>query len=130
MSAHDKTIRDGFTLVETLIALAVIMLGFMAALVMHTSAVRSAAISENQITAVFLAESKMEQLRVMTPSAAAIEEYFDRNGMEIDEANAFFTRSVTLKRQCPTQFTNELTVEVTWPKAMSLVYTSLIKAGS
>jgi Tfp pilus assembly protein PilV len=126
--------KAGFTLIETLIALLVIMMGFMAALVMQTGAIRSASVSENQILAVFLAETKIEEFKDFPPADfpdnTPVEEYFDTNGNTTEKPKAYFTRIVTLKRQCPTQFTHEVIVEVTWSKSSSLVYQSLIKASS
>ena len=122
--------RDGFTLIETLLALTVILFGFMAVLVMHTGAMRSGTLAEVQTLAVFLAESKIEEFRVQTPDGfpdnVPVVDWLDRQGRASAKADAFFTRSITLKYQVPTQFTDELTVSVSWAKSKPLVYTSVI----
>ena len=113
----------GFTLIETLVALTVILFGFMAVLVMHTGAMKSGTTAELQTMAVFLAEAKIEEFRNVTPDSlkdgVTEFDYLTRKGVEIKNpdgeegkkpAEAFFTRSFTVKRQVPTQFTNELTV--------------------
>ncbi|MDR1656850.1 MAG: prepilin-type N-terminal cleavage/methylation domain-containing protein [Deltaproteobacteria bacterium] len=125
-----KSQAEGFTLVETLIALTVILFGFMAALVLHTTAIKSGTIAELQTMAVFLAESKMEEFRFLPPTNfpdnSPVYDYLDRNGQSTTVDTAFYTRGITLKRRCPTQFTNELTVEIKWPRAEPLKYTSVI----
>jgi Tfp pilus assembly protein PilV len=123
--------KEGFTLLETLIALTVILFGFMALLVMHTGAIRSGTLAEIQTMAVFLAESKIEEFRVRPPASfpdnTPVLEYFNRQGKStVKPEEAFYTRSVTLKQQVPTQFTDEVTVSVSWSKASPLVYTSVI----
>ena len=121
----------GFTLIETLVALTVILFGFMAVLVMHTGAMKSGTTAELQTMAVFLAEAKIEEFRNVTPEDLpdGVEsfDYLNRKGEKVDkEADAFFTRSFTVKREVPTQFTNELTVTVKWGTASPLVYTTVI----
>jgi prepilin-type N-terminal cleavage/methylation domain-containing protein len=123
--------KEGFTLLETLIALTVILFGFMALLVMHTGAIRSGTLAEIQTVAVFLAESKIEEFRVRPPAGfpnnTPVLEYFNRQGKSTTKPEeAFYTRSVTLKQQVPTQFTDEVTVSVSWVKASPLVYISVI----
>ena len=124
------TSKDGFTLIETLVALTVILFGFMAVLVMHTGAIRSGTLAEVQTMAVFLAESKIEEFRAQPPSgfpdSTPVIDWLDRQGLATVEPKAFYTRRVTLKYQVPTQFTDEVTVSVSWSKANALVYTSVI----
>ncbi|MDR2442633.1 MAG: prepilin-type N-terminal cleavage/methylation domain-containing protein [Deltaproteobacteria bacterium] len=129
-TTSDPKVKGGFTLIETLVALTVILFGFMAALVMHTVAMKSGSMAETQTMAVFLAEAKMEEFRDLAPSSfpdnVPIYDYMDRQGMKTTKEQAFFTRAITLKRQCPTQFTNELNIQVSWPQSRPLNYTSVI----
>ncbi|MDR3203660.1 MAG: prepilin-type N-terminal cleavage/methylation domain-containing protein [Deltaproteobacteria bacterium] len=124
--------RPGFTLIETLVALTVVLFGFLAALVMQQSSYRSGSIAEQQTLAVFLAESKIEEFRNYIPDSFPSEklDYFDRTGSPTNEAGRYYTRSVTLVRQSPTQFTNEIEVKVAWPKANPVVYRSIVPIKS
>jgi prepilin-type N-terminal cleavage/methylation domain-containing protein len=130
LSHPPRGAASGFTLIETLVALTVILFGFMAVLVMHTGALRSGTTAEVQTMAVFLAEAKMEEFRDMPPADfpdnAVVYDYIDRQGLATTQAKAFYTRGITLKRKVPTQFTNELTVSVKWANAQPLVYTTVI----
>jgi prepilin-type N-terminal cleavage/methylation domain-containing protein len=126
----------GFTLVETLIALTVILFCFMGALAMQSGALRSGTVVELQTMAVFLAEAKIEEYRNIpdtgVPDGTPVTDYIDRQGKKLEPSEAdqaFFTRVVTLKKQCPTQFNNELTVSVSWPRAQPVVYTSVLPAA-
>jgi prepilin-type N-terminal cleavage/methylation domain-containing protein len=125
--------KPGFTLIEVLISLVVILFSFMAALTVLTSSHQSGITAENQTLAVFLAESKLEELRHQTPSSmadgATINEYFDRHGGTATADSHFFARSILLKRQTPSQFTNEVKVEVRWPGGKPVTYTSVIPAS-
>ncbi|MDR0621598.1 MAG: prepilin-type N-terminal cleavage/methylation domain-containing protein [Deltaproteobacteria bacterium] len=132
---YDSSTREaksGFTLIEVLISLVVILFSFMAALTVLTSSHRSGIMAENQTLAVFLAESKLEELRHLTPpglaSGTTVNEYFDRHGGVATVGDHFFTRRVTLKRETPSQFTHEVTVEVLWKGGQPVSYTSVIPA--
>ncbi|MDR0355406.1 MAG: prepilin-type N-terminal cleavage/methylation domain-containing protein [Deltaproteobacteria bacterium] len=118
--------RSGFTLIEILVALVVILLGFMASLTIITGSVKSGKMAENQTMAVFLAEAKMESYRGTDPSSTDVTEYFDRFGNASPaSAERFFTRKATVKRQTPTQFSNEVEVSITWPGAEPVVFRSV-----
>lgn len=124
---------SGFTLVETLMALTVILFGFMGVLVMHTGALRSGVAAEEQTMAVFLAETKIEEFRNMPPAGfpdnVMVYDYLDRSGRPVAEPQAFYRRGIILKRQVPAKKTSELTVSVKWAKAQPLVYTTVIPGG-
>ncbi|MDR1111540.1 MAG: prepilin-type N-terminal cleavage/methylation domain-containing protein [Deltaproteobacteria bacterium] len=122
--------RSGFTLIEVLISLVVILFGFMATLTFLTSSYRAGRIAESQTMAVFLAEAKIEELRDLAPASypdsTAVLDYFDRHGGTATAASAYFTRRVTLHRKSPSQFTNEVLVEIDWPGARPIVYQTII----
>jgi hypothetical protein len=105
----------------------------MASLTVLTNSQRSATMAENQTLAVFLAEAKLEELRHQTPEdmddGVTVNEYFDRHGGEATAESNFFTRRVTLKRQTPSQFTNEVTVEVLWTGGQPVTYKSVVPAA-
>ncbi|MDR2387749.1 MAG: type II secretion system GspH family protein [Deltaproteobacteria bacterium] len=126
-------LSPGFTLVEILISLVVIQFCFLAVLTVLSSSHRSGQMAEKQTLAVFLADTKLEQLRYLTPSGmpenTPVRDYFDRDGTEANPDNHYFVRSVVLKRQTPSQFTNEVTVEVEWPGGKPVSYTSVIPSS-
>jgi prepilin-type N-terminal cleavage/methylation domain-containing protein len=127
--------EDGFTLIEVLISLVVILFSFMAALTVLTSSYRSGSYAELQTMAIFLTESKLEELRHLTPKSLAsgvpVDDYFDRHcGRTDDPKERFFKRTVSIKRETPSQFTNEVKVEVKWPGGRPIVYMSIIPVAS
>ncbi|MDR2301291.1 MAG: prepilin-type N-terminal cleavage/methylation domain-containing protein [Deltaproteobacteria bacterium] len=126
-------LAPGFTLVEILISLVVIQFSFLAALTVLNSSHRSGQMAEKQTLAVFLADTKLEELRHLTPAAmpenVPVKDYFDRDGWEANAEDHYFTRSVVLKRQTPSQFTNEVTVQVEWPGGRPVSYTSVIPSS-
>jgi prepilin-type N-terminal cleavage/methylation domain-containing protein len=123
---------SGFTLIEVLISLVVILFSFMAALMVLTSSHRSGSLAESQTLAVFLAEAKLEELRHMTPASLVsdgqLEEFFDRHGGQASADDHFFSRAVTLRAKTPSQFTHEVTVQVKWPNSRPVSYRSVIPA--
>ncbi|MDR1086560.1 MAG: prepilin-type N-terminal cleavage/methylation domain-containing protein [Deltaproteobacteria bacterium] len=123
--------RRGFTMVESLIALLVLMIGFMAAVSMNTTALRSETTNELQFQAVFLADSKIEEVRSFMPtfsgSSTSITEFFDRNGLVTNDANAFFTRKTDITLSTPSSKTDEVRVEVTSSRSsLKINYVTLL----
>ena len=55
--------EEGFTLVETLVAIAVLLLAMAAPLSLATKSLNASALSKQQITAAFLAQEAMEYIR-------------------------------------------------------------------
>jgi Tfp pilus assembly protein PilV len=123
--------RSGFTMVESLIALLVLMIGFMAAVSMNTTALRSETTNELQFQAVFLADSRIEEVRSFMPtfsgSSTSITEYFDRNGLVTNDTNAFFTRKTDITLSTPSSKTDEVSVEVTSSRSpLKITYVTLL----
>ena len=58
-----KKVKNGFTLVETLVAIAILLLAVAAPLSLATKSLNSSALSKQQITAAFLAQEAMEYVR-------------------------------------------------------------------
>ena len=63
MTQKNKKEKEGFTLVETLVAIAVLLLAVTAPLSLATKSLNSSALSKQQITASFLAQEAMEYIR-------------------------------------------------------------------
>ncbi|MDR1872503.1 MAG: hypothetical protein LBS60_11400 [Deltaproteobacteria bacterium] len=121
-------LKSGFTLLETLFALLVILMGFLAAITMNSTALRSGVINEVQFQAVFLADSKIEEIRTNTPeSAGTVTTYYDRNGSLTDEAHAFYTMNTAIKFKTPSAKTDQVTVSVTANRpSVNISYVSII----
>ncbi|MDR1396048.1 MAG: prepilin-type N-terminal cleavage/methylation domain-containing protein [Deltaproteobacteria bacterium] len=118
LPAGGPSAKGGFTLLETLFAMMVILLGFMAALSMNTTALRSGTLNETQFQAVFLADSKLEEYKSYIPDFAGsvLEEvdYFDRSGLPAEtQDKAFFTRRASVTLEKPSAKTDEVRVTVT-----------------
>lgn len=114
-----------------MIALLVLMIGFMAAVSMNTTALRSETTNELQFQAVFLADSKIEEVRSFMPtfsgSSTSITEFFDRNGLVTNDANAFFTRKTDITLSTPSSKTDEVRVEVTSSRSsLKINYVTLL----
>ncbi|MDR2140407.1 MAG: hypothetical protein LBR11_01195 [Deltaproteobacteria bacterium] len=123
--------RSGFTLLETLFALLVILLGFLAALSMNSVALRSGVVNETQFQAVFLADSKIEEIKSFLPDfsggSATFTEHFDKNGLLTTEDKAYFTRRTDIATNTPTAKTDEVRVMVTTAKSpLTISYLSII----
>ncbi|MDR2421836.1 MAG: hypothetical protein LBE01_00470 [Deltaproteobacteria bacterium] len=127
-----KSQKPGFTLLETLFALLVILMGFFAAISMNTAALRSGSFNEIQFQAVFLADSKIEEIRSFMPtfsgSSTTITEFFDKNGLSCStEAQAFFTRETVINLKTPSSKTDEVRVTVKANKSpLTISYLSIV----
>jgi type IV pilus assembly protein PilV len=124
--------RAGFTLIEILVALVVLLFGFMASISAVTGSVRSGKLASDQTMAVFLAEGQIEALRdtkqdILTTVPAT---FFDVTGKGVPASapasSKYFTRTVDIQEKKPTQFTNQITVTVTWPGNNRVVVRSLV----
>src|SRR3989344_2346193 len=63
MTKKNKKEKGGFTLVETLVAIAILLLAVAAPLSLATKSLNSSVLSKQQITASFLAQEAMEYIR-------------------------------------------------------------------
>jgi Tfp pilus assembly protein PilV len=84
--------RGGFTLLELLIGLTVLMIGVSGILAMHVTAMRATAYSRHATEATVLAEDKMEELRTQ-PVAAGSDHV---NGQGLPEDGGFYERIWTV----------------------------------
>ncbi|MDR1296133.1 MAG: prepilin-type N-terminal cleavage/methylation domain-containing protein [Deltaproteobacteria bacterium] len=122
-------IREGFTLIEVLVALVVVLFGFMASISAITGSIQSGKLAESQTLAVFLAETQMESIRYIDNEQLGQvgTTYFDQSGKQVANASQkYFQREVAVVFETPTIFTNEITVTVTWPGANPVVMHSLV----
>jgi Tfp pilus assembly protein PilV len=123
--------RPGFTMLESLFALLVILMGFFAAITMNSAALRSGTINETQFQAVFLADSKIEEIRSYMPTftgaSLTVSEFFDRNGLLVSQDKAFFTRETVITVKTPSANTDEVRVTVKAKNSpLTISYVSVI----
>lgn len=130
----------GFTLIECLVALAVIIIGFLGALMLQGKAMEGGYQATSQTAATLLAESKIEEvsslLSTILPAdlqnGGPQEEWLDGEGQALPSGskNAYL-RSTVLRFGCPIPPTNEIEVTVSWlDGSKSLTYTSVYMVES
>ena len=106
----------GFTLVEILVSLSVLLLGMVSLMKMVTIAVQSSSFSRHATEAAVLAEDKMEAFRtvpIAVASALPQSELVDAKGRSGTPPAAQYTRSWSVTPG-PTAQTVMLTVNVAW----------------
>jgi len=99
----------GFTLLESMLALAILSIGLLALGRLQISAIWGNALSRDMMTAVSIAEQKIEQLK-NTPFANVQSE----SSTQVTVANRNFTRQVTVTDSSPLPNTKTVSVLVTW----------------
>lgn len=102
--------QHGFTLIELMVALTVLLIGISGIVALNITATRATAYSRHATEAAVLAEDKMEQLRTV-PIAGVIagSEQIDDKGKV--NANGLYTRSWTITWSPPLA---NLEVRVSW----------------
>ena len=136
----NSKLKPGFTLLETLVAVVLISIGFLAAMMMQTRAIEGGSQADRRTVAVFLAESKIDQISALNTKAdmpdelqsgqIQVEERLNRLGVQMPVGTnneTLYTRRTMVRYGCPTTQSNEVEVEVTWPGAVRpLTYVSVI----
>lgn len=134
-------VKNGFTLIEALFAVAILAFGCSGILLMIIKSTEGGQASDMRVAAIFLAESRIEEIRAMRadsyPSGllsgeVVTEKRLNRLGEVVTDPdvddNDLFTRSISLRQKCPTSKSNELEVVVTWPGGRNpLVYTAVMR---
>lgn len=87
--------QDGFTIIEVLIALTILLIGIAGLLSMQLSSMRATSFSRHATEASTLAEDKMEALRII-PTAALIGGTDTVDSRAVIDPNAMYTRTWTL----------------------------------
>lgn len=111
--------EEGFTVVEVLIALLVLVIGFAGILSLQLTAMKATSFSRHATEASILAEDKMEELRTI-PIAVLTNgtDTVDARGV-VDDAGAY-TRAWTIT---PGTETTAVTIRVTWSEQGTEPYT-------
>ncbi|MDR3203234.1 MAG: prepilin-type N-terminal cleavage/methylation domain-containing protein [Deltaproteobacteria bacterium] len=124
-----KTRKNGFTLVELIVAVMVISFGCLAIMRFQITAIRSNVVAENMGLAVILAESEMERVKSLSHEELKNEakagsttlKGLDRNGVICLDLNKcpehIFSRTVSYYPGLPTSLSTQVEVEVKWSDA-------------
>ena len=92
---RQQTGQDGFTLIELMIALTILLIGVSGILSLQLVTFQSTAYSRHATEAAILAEDKMEQLRTMPSTMLANDTELDVNSQGIPNSGGIYTRSWT-----------------------------------
>ncbi|MDN3651698.1 prepilin-type N-terminal cleavage/methylation domain-containing protein [Thalassotalea ponticola] len=111
--------KKGFGLIEVLVALAIMAIGFMAVATFHTSLIGESANTRNRAEAMSLAQERIEQMRNYTDLALDQDAFNDlfpistsaANQTSHQGTNTLFTRQETITENDDTR---EVTVQVLW----------------
>ena len=101
--------EEGFTLIETIVALVVLSVGLVALAGLQISTIRGNTLSKRMTTAVSIANARVEQIKNM-PYADIQSE----SSTQVIESNMNFTRQVTVANDNPLTNTKTVNVTVTW----------------
>jgi type IV pilus assembly protein PilV len=105
---------SGFTLLEVLIAVTVIGVGFMAAASMQGTSISGNSRSAFMTAATYLAEDKLEELRNTDYMAITAAGSPENNIDELGNAGGIYSRSWTVVNDSPGLLMKEVTVTVDW----------------
>jgi prepilin-type N-terminal cleavage/methylation domain-containing protein len=125
-SSRPQAHRQGFTLIEVLITVAVIAFGCLAVVNLQMASLRGTATADHQTVATFLAESEIERLKSLTwtelieesDSGGKVEPNLDRNGNSCSSPpncdGHQYKRTVRFYKGQPTTMSTQVEVEVNW----------------
>jgi prepilin-type N-terminal cleavage/methylation domain-containing protein len=122
MTRTDSRGSAGYTLIEVMIAMAILGIGLLSIAVAQISAMKIASRSKNMQQAMFLAREAMDDIDARLPgdafltSAATTDDPNNPlrvNGTDLEDGTAF-TRSVTVTPNSPESGVSRVIVTVTW----------------
>ncbi len=108
--------KQGFTMVEFLIAAVILSFGLLALINLQLTSIRGNSDSKEMTRAIFLAENRMEQLK-NTPFASLVigttqDTNNPMNGQ--GQSGGIFSRSWTIQNHAGSSFMKQITVIVNW----------------
>ena len=108
--------KKGFTLVEFLIATVILSVGLLALINLQWMAIRGNSDSKEMTRAIFLAETKMEQLKNTPYASLTIGTTQDPNNPMNGQGQSggIFSRSWTIQNYAGSNFMKQVTVVINW----------------
>ena len=124
--------QDGFTLIEVMVALAIMSIGVLSIGIAQLSALRLSSMSNRLSQAMYLAEEQMEIFRSMPwgPTfSAAVVDFPDPQGpiTPVQGDSAQFSRSWTLTPNAPPHGLTEITITVVWNNSTGVRQTAALR---
>lgn len=106
--------KQGFTIVEFMVATVILSFGLLALINLQLSAIRGNSDSKEMTRAIFLAETKMEQLK-NTPYVSLVSGQDSNNPINgLGQSGGIFSRSWTIQNYAGSGFMKQITVIVNW----------------
>ncbi len=116
--------QSGFTLLETMIAMAILGVGLLSIAVAQLTAIKMSSKSKNLQQAMFLAREQMDDLEALPPgspiliNAGTTDDPANPISVKSSEGDATtFTRSVTVTPNTPSVGLSQIVVTVSWDNA-------------
>jgi type IV pilus modification protein PilV len=115
--------QSGFTLVEVMMAMAILGVGLLSIAVAQLTAMKVSTRSKNQQQAMFLAREQMDDLEALNPGAPILQNAATTNDpanpiqVPSDTGATRFNRSVTVTPNNPSIGLAQVTVTVSWVQA-------------
>ncbi len=108
--------KKGFSLVEFMIAIAVLAIGLLALVGLQSTAIKGNASAKNLTSAVLLAEKKMEEFKNTAFNSVTIGTTNDPNNplTSSDGSGGFFNRSWAIQTYLGSTYMKQITVTITW----------------
>lgn len=126
---NKSTMKKGFSLIEVLIAVVVIGIGFMAAASMQGMSISSNSNSNYLTSATYLAQDKIEQLRRLAYTDITMVGSPESSIDDMGQSGGIFNRSWTVTPDSPGLMMKTVSVTVTWNergRSHRLVMTTVI----
>lgn len=116
MTAFPLKDKQGFTLVEFLIATVILSVGLLALINLQWTAIRGNSDSKEMTRAIFLTEKKMEELKNAPYGALVIGTTQDINNPMngLGQSGGIFSRYWTIQPYLGSNFMKQVTVNVSW----------------
>ncbi len=115
--------KKGFSLVEFMIAIAILAIGLLALVGLQSTAIRGNLTSKNMTSAILLAEKKMEEFK--NTSFASLTGGTDSSLTSTGDPGGIFNRSWTISTYSGSTYMKQITITITWVEGSLSKSTSL-----
>lgn len=108
--------KNGFSLVEFMIAIAILAIGLLALVGLQSTAIKGNFSAKNLTTAVLLAEKKMEEFKNTSFASLTNGTFNDANNSltGTGTSGGLFNRSWTIQTYSGSTYMKQITVTITW----------------